>query len=451
MRTLSLGYIVLFGLAAPAAQDRESDAIAGPDPIPEGPFVIAAIDFEVDGPSPAHPLLLVSGLTEGTVVADAAVLEETLARARQDLLNRRVFDGIVVEWAIVETPTETGDPTPVEVLFVIDDGWTLLPIPFYRYNSNSGHNPFVVLYWDNIFGTLPDFGMSAGYYSRNWTTPFAWDVRLDWRRVRMLGRNWNFSFDQEFETVEQATPRGDVEFAYTGYSTRFGMSTSFQLTDWLRYSISPNVGFDYAYETVTNTIGEALPADRAAVGFSHSLGTGQVDWIENLRRGWGASVSNSVSYDPEKRDWQADIGASAERHWLPLPWASPAVRVRANHNLGGNLLSRGGVVRGVPNNRVFGQTLVAINAQTSIRAVNWRRVTDIQVVPFVDVAAARKEATPLTWDDMAVGLGTDVVVFPDFIRGFEARISVGVDGRDLFFGDGGAVGFEFYLTESLQF
>jgi hypothetical protein len=185
---------------------------------------IVAINFSVIGASRPGPLLIVTGLSAGERFDSETELEARLLRARQDLLNRRVFDGVTVEWIILD---EQAEPRQVAVTFLIEDGWTLLPIPFYRYDSNSGHNPFVVLYWDNILGSLTDFGMSAGYYSRNWRTPFAWDVRLDWRRVRMLGREWTFSFDQEFDTEELATPLGDVQFAYTDFSSRFSVSTSF--------------------------------------------------------------------------------------------------------------------------------------------------------------------------------------------------------------------------------
>ncbi|MFO8042100.1 MAG: hypothetical protein R6U25_02760 [Alkalispirochaeta sp.] len=426
------------------------EPIQGPAVAPAGPFSIEQIVFEVDGASRPGPLLLASGLEQGIQADTIGELEEILLRARQDLMNRRVFDEITVEWSVVEEPEDSDAPTAVQAVFYVNDGWTLLPIPFYRYNSNSGHNPFVVLYWDNILGTLTDFGVSAGYYSRNWTTPFGWDVRLDWRRVRMLGRQWNFSFDQEFETFEQASPEGEIDFAYSGYSTRFGLSTSFRLNDWLRYSISPNIALDYGYETLVNENSRSLPADRAAAGFGHGLRTGGVDWVNNLRRGWSASLSNGISYDPEQRDWQADMRASYTRHWLPQPRVSPGVRARVSHHFDGDKLSQGGIIRGVANNRVFGATVAAVNAQVSILAIDWTQVMDIQVVPFVDFAVARKQGQSLDADDLSVGFGTDLVLFPDFMRGFQGRLSFGLDARELIVGRPSQFLLEFSITETLQ-
>ncbi len=455
--------LLLVGNSGAVGQESSPDApaltvlepIQGPAVASPGPFVLEHVEFDVDGVSRPGPLLTVSGLVPGIRVDTIEELEVMLLRARQDLMNRRVFDEITVVWSVAGSESEsesesTGDPTPIRAVYYVNDGWTLLPVPFYRYDSNTGHNPFGVLYWDNIMGTLTDFGVSVGYYSRNWTTPFGWDVRLDWRRVRLLGRQWNFSFDQEFETVEQAGVDGTLERAYSGYSTRFGVSTSFRLNDWLRYSVSPNIAIDYGYETIMNETAQSLPADRAAAGFGHGLSTGGIDWVNNLRRGWSASLSNGISYDPEQRDWQADVGVSYARHWLPRPRVSPGVRARIAHNFDGDTLSRGGVTRGVANNRVFGTTIAAVNTQVSILAIDWESVTDIQIVPFVDLVVARKEDRALQGDDVAVGFGADLIFFPDFMRGFQGRLSFGLDARELFGGGSSRALLEFSITETLQ-
>lgn len=460
MAVLWIGMLFLAGNAGVVAQDTSGDPspaavlepIQGPALAPPGPFVLEQIRFEVDGTSRPGPLLIASGLEQGAGAETVEELEAMLLRARQDLMNRRVFDEITVVWSIPEAaePLASDEPTPVQVVYHVNDGWTLLPIPFYRYDSNSGHNPFAVLYWDNILGSLTDFGVSVGYYSRNWTTPFGWDVRLDWRRVRLLGRQWNFSFDQEFETFEQARPDGDVELAYSGYSTRLGLSTSFRVNEWLRYSISPNVSLAYGYETIVNETPQSLPSDRAAAGFSHGLGTGGIDWVNNLRRGWSASISNGISYDPEQRDWQANVGLSYSHHWLPLPRISPGIRGRVSHAFDGDKLSQGGIVRGVANNRVFGATIAAVNTQLSILAIDWERVTDIHIVPFVDVAVARKVDRAIGADDVSVGLGADLIAFPDFTRGFQGRLSFGLDARELFVGRPPRAVLEFSITETLH-
>lgn len=444
MRAVALLLGVVVPLATIGAQE--------PSDTPTARFRVVEIRFDVDGPSRPDALAQVIELSEGDEFASVDDLNTAVADARQDLINRRVFDEIEVGWEIRVEGGDTGDvqaePLPVVVTFVVDDGWTLLPIPFYRYNSNTGHNPFVVVYWDNILGTLTDFGLSAGYYVRDWPTTFAWDVRLDWGNVRMLDRAWSFGIDQEYWTEEQAAPDGRIEFAYTGYETRARISTSLRLTDWLRYSLAPGITANYGYSEVTNRIDEDLPPNRFAVGYSHRLSTGDTDWIGNLRRGWSLSLSNGISYDAENREWPVDFGLSGERHWV-FGRFSPALRGRLTHEVLGDKLGLGGPVRGVANNRVFGQTALVANSQVSIRLTDWDRVTEVQLIPYIDAVVARKEREPVTWDDAAMGFGFDLVVFPYFIRGFEARASFGLDARDV--SNGVFPRLEFGLTDGLEF
>ena len=121
------------------------------------------------------------------------------------------------------------------------------------------------------------------------------------------------------------------------------------------------------------------------------------------------------------------------------------------HDLFGDRLSRGGRTRGVPDNRVFGQSLLGINTQISTVIVDWRRVTDIQLVPFVDTVVVRKAGWALNWDDAFVGFGADLLVFSGFLRGFEARLSFGIDARAAARDEESLTFFDFFVTELLQF
>jgi len=178
----------------PASAQEASD-----DQEPPYLYVVEEITFEIDGWTNPEDVLAFLQLEKGAKFISVEELAETLEFYERDLYNERVFNEVEVTFEIL--PGEEL-PRKVAVHFFIDDGWTVLPVAFYRYNSNSGHNPFVVLYWDNFLGTLTDFGFSAGYYSRNWVDPYGWDVRVDLNDIRMLDRKWNFGFDQEFLRIK---------------------------------------------------------------------------------------------------------------------------------------------------------------------------------------------------------------------------------------------------------
>ena len=440
------------------APDAVSPDAVAPDAMVSGAaYSVSRIRYVVDGPTRVYALVAVMDIEVGQRYSSVSALESRLARSAQDLRNRRVFDAVQIDWVPIAPDDPEWDPAweqesaiPIEVRVQIDDGWTLLPIPFYRYNSNSGHNPFVVLYWDNILGSLTDFGLSAGYYSRNWIDPFAWDVQINWRRIRLWAREWNVGFSQQFNTTERAAPDGDLELSYTGYRTRVSLSTSFRLTDAWSYSVSPRSTFEYGFQTDVNKIDFPVPEDSGAFGFGHGLSTGRIDWVDNFRRGWSFSLGQDADWAPAEGLWWSSASVSMARHWI-VPLGNPALSLRARHFWEGDRLGLGGVVRGVFDNRVFGQTILSANAQFTFELLDAERFAEIQIVPFVDAAVTRKRASALGQDDLALGVGFDLVTFPAFLRGFEARVSVGVDLRDLPRGVFDLGAYEIVVTETLQF
>jgi hypothetical protein len=410
-------------------------------------YVVEEITFEVDGWTNPDDVLAFLEFEKGAKFVSIEELTTALELFERDLYNERVFDEVEVTFTLL--PGEEL-PREVAVHFYIDDGWTVLPIAFYRYNSNSGHNPFVVLYWDNFLGTLTDFGFSAGYYSRNWVDPYGWDVRVDLRGIRMLDRKWNIGFDQEFTTVEKSAPDGELLLRYTYYSTDFSVSTGFRLSDRWSYRISPGVGASYGYDKKRNRENDPVPNDAVAPSFSHGIGTGRADWYRNFRKGWNFGISNSYSFPVADRELRSDVSV-ASSYFTIFGILNPAVRAKLQHYFHGEELSKGGDIRGVSDSRVFGRTLFKLNSNVAIRVLDIPGFSEFNLVPFLDMAITKQESDSLDGDDLFLGGGADLVVFPHFLRGFQGRISVGVNLRDLpsSFSDFGS--YEISITETLSF
>lgn len=419
-----------------AAQELSSGA---------GEVEIATISVNVEGVTQVPVVRAVIGIAAGDRFGDIAALERSLARARQLLLNRRVFASVAVGWA-----PAAGESGRVDVFVEIIDGQTLLAVPFYRYGTNSGHNPLFVLFWNNAFGSLTDLELGIGYYSRDWVTPFRFEVVLGWRGIRWLGREWSFAARQEFVTVERAAAGGIIEFAYTYWSTNASFSTSFALTPWLRYGIAPGIVVDYNHRELANTIGEAMPASRTAPTFSHGLSTGNLDWIGNLRDGAVASLGNGLIYDPVTMKWGASLRAVGAVHHVVDRWGASA-RLLVDYDLAGDAYGRAGELRGVPDNRMAGQLFGALTTDLSLDMVDIRYVGDVVFTLFMDIGATRKEAERFGDDDFAVGLGVEVLVFPDIIRGLVGRFTLGALVLDVFRGEPLAPAVEFTITNALPY
>jgi hypothetical protein len=86
-----------------------------------------------------------------------------------------------------------------------------------------------------------------------------------------------------------------------------------------------------------------------------------------------------------------------------------------------------------------------------IVGMHFPRFAEFQLIPFLDMALAKKEERTLEWDDLSIGMGFDIVVFPDFLRGFQGRMSFGVDLRDPPGSAGDFASVEFEIVETLHF
>lgn len=410
-------------------------------------YVVEEITFDIDGWTNPEDVLAYLSFERGATFISIEELTTTLERYERDLYNERVFDEVEVSFSLL--PGEDL-PRKVAVNFYLDDGWTVLPVAFYRYNSNSGHNPFVVLYWDNFLGTLTDFGFSAGYYSRNWVDPYGWDVRVDVGDIRMFDRKWNFSFDQEFTTVEKSSPEGELLLRYTYFVSDFAMSTGFRLGERWSYSVAPGVAADYGYDTKTNVLGDSVPDDAVSLTFEHAVSTGRIDWYRNFRDGWSTRFSNGIGYDVTDAEVSSNVGASYQFFEILGP-LNPSVRGRLEYYFRGDELSKGADIRGVSDSRIFGRAFLKMNTNLAIRVLDIPKFSEFNLVPFVDGAVAIQEDDSLDSDNLFLGGGMDLLMFPHFLRGFQARVSFGVNLRDLpsSFSDFGS--YEISITETLSF
>ncbi|MFW6214333.1 MAG: POTRA domain-containing protein [Alkalispirochaetaceae bacterium] len=445
-------FALSFNLTAQEAPAPSGDGAAEAEPAAgageeEAVYEISEITFEVIGWTDERNILAFLRLEEGDRFSSLEELNEAVERFERDLYNQRVFNEVEVTYEIL--PVE-GEAREVALHFYVDDGWTVLPVVFYRYNSNTGHNPFVVLYWDNFLGTLTDFGFSAGFYSREWPDAFGWDVRLDLGGVRMLDRRWNFGFDQEFKTLEKASSEGDLLLRYSFYTTDFGVSTSFRLDEDWSYRVSPGIGAAYGYETDRNLEGEAIPEDAVSLTFSHGVGTGRQDWRQNFREGWSFSVNNGFSYAIDEGQLDSNVSLSSA-YFEIFGIFNPSVRGRVQYFFDGDQLSQGGDIRGVANSRVFGRTFFKANTNLAIRVLDIPRFSEFNLIPFLDAAVAVPEGETPSEDGLFLGAGVDLVFFPYFLRGFQGRISVGFDVRDPPESIADFGSYELAITESLAF
>lgn len=411
--------------------------------------VVAAVEFEITGRTTAAALRAVVGLEVGAVYRSREALLADVERRAQDLRNRRQFQEVRARLE-PSSALATDNAERLTVVFEIEDAPSTLITPFYLFNSNSGHNAYAVFFFDNVGGSLTGLRVITAYASRNWIDPFSWDAQVLWRKARALGREWDLRLRQRFETIERADPFGTLELAYTHFTSEGSVGTDFPLPAGLRYRLEPRGVFRYGYRTLVNLRGEAVPGATSAWGVRHGLQAGTVDWKGNIREGWSARLLNEFDLLPD--DTSARGGGSdalngngalgfpgvhasltlegARYGRLPAFGAGWSVLGSITHFLNGDRLVLGQVVRGVLDNRIFGRTLLRVNSQVMLPVVRAPRFGELQFAPFADAAVAMKGRTPLSANDLFVGVGVEWLYYPAFLRGIIARFSFGIDLRD---------------------
>jgi len=130
---------------------------------------------------------------------------------------------------------------------------------------------------------------------------------------------------------------------------------------------------------------------------------------------------------------------------------NPSVRGKLQYYFRGDELSQGGDIRGVSDSRIFGRAFLKLNSNLAIRVLDIPKFSEFDLVPFIDAAVAVQEDDTLGSDNLFLGGGMDLLMFPHFLRGFQARVSFGVNLRDLpsSFSDFGS--YEISITETLAF
>jgi hypothetical protein len=180
--------------------------------------------------------------------------------------------------------------------------------------------------------------------------------------------------------------------------------------------------------------------------FSHSLGLGRVDWVDNFRKGVSASIGNSYSYNfynlrNDINPWGIHFNASAAGHKIIGKRVNFSTRLIYRHWLFNDYTDSGGdVIRGILDNDITANYMFSLNMDLPVKVLRFSPSTwfkkekmriinfDLHVGPFVDMALYNNPITqaPFSFDNMLLGGGLELIVFPEYFRSLFLRASVGL-------------------------
>ena len=393
------------------------------------PITFGTITTEVDGWAREAFLLSFLSIDKDASFPDQLALESYLKQKEQKLINKRLFTDVKISYSLDED-----NPSVADVVVYVKDGAPVFGLPFYKYNSNYGHQFGAVLWMYDFFGSLTNVMVSGGYSTTSFDDdPFRkvdWDVSLDWKKIDFFNFSWDLSARQQFKTESLVDYETDVyEQFYTYHQSGLDFSTSANFLDLFTYSFKPTFRWKYGYDV---TVGDINTSTKLTAGLSHSLGYGAINWFGNMRRGYSVSVGQSFAYDffEDKADNVLNL-----RYRGFLPWWIFQLSTQANlgYNLEGDLIGTGGDLRGVLDSRLSGQLTFIENFDISTKLFTVPKIMDVYGGSFIDVGVMKREGRSV--DSPYYSAGIEGLFYPLPFKSMTIRGTFGVDMRAFAEGD----------------
>ena len=450
-------------------------------------YVINSFSFDIKGYTRPFALIYHAELKIGEEINGFSNLEKYINEKRQLLYNERVIEEVSIEYTIGEQRQD--GKYPVDLLIHVTDTWNIMAIPRPQYSSNSGFDITIKARDYNFLGTMSPLRLDIGYsYDEDGNNFF--DLMLDTDiPFRFFDLDWSFNFDHDFSY----RPDLDEPFYYkntTGISVEIpfkntlftiGFNESFILneenartywTDYGRFqegfymSSNPYISWRIPTGLYYYDLGELnyTPSLSAIFNhefpqhplsyfrkgpymfFSHGLRFGRVDWTDNFRKGFSASLNNSFSYDfyqlkNDGRPYGASIDLRGSGYKVVNNYFNFSSRLIYRHWFFGDYNdSSGNVIRGILDSGINADYMISLNMDFTFKLLRflpsvWSgnekvRIIDFDfhIAPFLDVAFYNDPVNqrPFGLENMLIGGGLEVIVFPLRFRSLFLRISVGL-------------------------
>ncbi|MDR0321300.1 MAG: hypothetical protein LBI28_07335 [Treponema sp.] len=450
-------------------------------------YVINSFSFNIKGYTRPFALIYKAELAVGEEIIGFENLEKYINEKRQLLYNERVLESVDIEYTISEVRQD--GKYPVDLLIHVTDTWNIIAIPRPQYSSNSGFDITIKARDYNFLGTMSPLRLDIGYsYDEEGNNSF--DLMLDTDiPFRLFDLNWSFNFDHDFsyrpnlsESYYYKNTTGiSVELPFNNTIFTVGFNESFILNEenarryrkkygrfqegfylssnpyisWkiptgLYYYDLGEINYTPKLSATFNHELEQSPLDDHRKGpffnFSHNLSFGRIDWIDNFLKGFSASINNSFSYDLYKfnnddQPWGGSFSLTGSGYKIINSYFNFSSRLMYRQWFFDDYTDSGGdVIRGVLDNDITANYMLSLNMDFTFKVLRFlpsvwsgnekARIIDFDfhVTPFLDVAFYNDHVNqrPFGLENMLIGAGLEVVIFPLRFRSLFLRVSVAV-------------------------
>ena len=407
------------------------------------PFAVAAEDVEVSHVV-SEIVINVEGNTKVPAIKKFIDIQENdkfpsedellriAERERQDLVNYRVFHEVTMKAELIG---EENGRVLWRITYGVRDSWTILPIFYPKYDSNTGFRIGLKTFYDNAFGTMTDLylglGMNIGpnRSTGEWEVG-EWNINPRWEGIRIGSLLVSGSYLQAYEQQQFDSGVPSTEFHYGYNMSVISLKSSIPILDsGLDYGFSVAFNMKYGYRSYLKTMN--YRREPFSFGWIHSVSYGRVDWKENFRDGQLVSINHNIGLvaDPTDRNYfivngLSLIGSFYRPFGTIFNYYGRAVAFVSFNS------QRSGVaenLRGVANNAMSGDWGFYLNNSIGIQFWRLEGVWDAQVHPFFDIGLASPYGAKNLEQDLRFGAGLDFVLYLDILPNLVLRGMIGAD------------------------
>ena len=504
---------MVFSLTPVFAQQTDSSGNNGGNKnnySPDSIFVINSFNFNVDGRTRPYALINKADLIIGEEIIGFANLEKYIQNKTQLLINERVLkNNVLIEYTVDEPPeNEDGEKKfPVNLTITVEDTWNIVGLPYPKYDSNTGFEIIIKLRDYNFLGTMSPLRLDVGYRNDEekrhiFTSMLDADIPF-----RFLGLNWNFDFDNNFNYqpnkefhyyfVNKTGLYVDIPVGFTTmtigfyehliyneensnhdkilFGKNFQEGLYMSSRPYISWKIPTRFMFGDEELTYTPRISAVFNHEISAwalsenrIGpfftFSHDFSVGRVDWIGNFKKGFSASISNSVNYNfyylqnnsyftlTEQDPLTSSLDVSGAGYFILTDFLGFSTRFKYRHWFNTYNSGAGDTLRGFRDGNISADYMVSVNFDVPIRVLRFKPSKwfnskvkvfdfDLHLSPVVDFAVYQEHKKDGA-GYFLLSAGLEAIIFPDFFRSLFLRVSFGygllgpdhVKGYELFVG-----------------
>lgn len=307
-------------------------------------YQITDIQYELDGRTKEYALSKALNIRKDRIFESQEEIQLYIDFISQKLSDQRLLENTQVQY---ELGTATAEGIiPVTLFIIADETWNILPLPYPKYDSNSGFTLKLKVKDYNFFGTMEPLNFDLEFYQKDEGTTNVLGLGIDFAipfALGILDAQWNnkasidytfgdsspnFSFSTgldlayafkyitlKLETKQSVDIKNDykeagdwiygTEFAkFSTPITLFRTTGAFGDIKFVPYS-SITYRWDLDGIKHPDLVGPAL-------GLGYGFSAGKVNWIGNFRKGFTSSLTNSYGYNLHTANWTTELALQFE-------------------------------------------------------------------------------------------------------------------------------------------